>query len=304
MRSVRIGHLIGLWRARWLALSVPFLLSICGAQDVDPNTTRQASPSTAGIKAPPDVAVPPAGATRTTSGLAMVVITPGSGVDYPAGDDCVVISFTAWKRNGSLASTSGPNGQSTVQCLSSAIPGIAEALKLMVTGEERRVWIPAELAFAPHMAHHGAKHLHEEPAPPMDLTVDLKLIRILKAPLPPVDLTAPPRTVSRTPLGVAIQVLKQGTGTKHPSMSSWITVQYTGWTTDGKLFESTVMSGHPVTLLLGTALPGWREALPLMVAGEKVRLWIPAVQAYGDRPIQRMVPAGNLVYDLELVGVQ
>jgi len=289
----------------WLGVGLASLLLItaCGAQDIDANT-KTLAPLPAGLAAPPDVADPPAEAIKTASGVAMMVVTSGSGVDHPAGDDCVVLSFTAWKRDGSLVSTSGRGGQSTVQCLSSAIPGIAEALRSMVAGEERHVWIPAELAFAAHVAHHGTKHVHEEPAPPPDLTVDVKLIRILKAPLPPADLTTPPRTASRTPLGVAIQVLVQGTGPKHPSMTSWVTLEYSGWTTDGKLFESTTISGHPATLLLGTALPGWREALPRMVTGEKVRLWIPAAEAYGDRPVERMVPAGNLVYDMELVAFQ
>ena len=87
-------------------------------------------------------------------------------------------------------------------------------------------------------------------------------------------------------------------------MSSRATVNYSGWTADGKLFESTAMSGHPAAFLVGTALPGWREALPSMVVGEKVRLWIPAALAYGEHPMERKAPAGNLVYDIELIGLE
>jgi peptidylprolyl isomerase len=234
----------------------------------------------------------------------MVVIKHGSGTEHPAGDDCAVIRFTAWKRDGSLASTSGPSGQSAVQCLTTAIPGISEALESMVDGEERRLWVPAELAFAAHIAHHGNKHLDAAQDPPADLTIDLQLIRVLKAPLPPPDLKTPPRTATRTPSGVAILVLKQGAGTKHPTRSDWVTLDYSGWTTDGKLFETTIMSGHPGDFLLSTTLPGWRDALSEMVTGEKARVWIPAALAYGNRPSETMVPAGDLVYEIELLAVR
>jgi FKBP-type peptidyl-prolyl cis-trans isomerase len=55
---------------------------------------------------------------------------------------------------------------------------------------------------------------------------------------------------------------------------------------------------------MGTTLAGWREGLQYMVTGEKARLWIAAALAYGDRPADKMVPAGDLVYDIELVDFQ
>ena len=130
----------------------------------------------------------------------------------------------------------------------------------------------ADLAFSTHVAHHGNKKMHEKPPPELELTVDLALIKILKAPQAPVDLRTVPRTAFRTPLGVRVQVLEPGTGTKHPAMSSQVTLNYSGWTVAGNIFESTMMSGHPATFLVGTALAGWRDALPYMVVGERVRL--------------------------------
>jgi FKBP-type peptidyl-prolyl cis-trans isomerase len=249
------------------------------------------------------VAAPPPDAIRTASGLAMTVLQTGSGTDRPHGDDCAIIRFTAWARDGSLFSTSGRHGETSTQCLAAAIPGIAEALTAMTPGEKRRIWVPSELAFAAH-AHHGAKMMQGDPAPKSDLTIDLELVRILKAAEKPLDLKSPPSSAFRTPSGIAILVLAAGTGTKHPSPSSRVTLNYTGWTADGKLFESTVTSGHPAVFFLGTTLAGWREGLEHMVAGEKARLWIPAALAYGDRPVDKMVPAGDLVYDIQLVDFQ
>ncbi len=254
--------------------------------------------------APPDVARPPAGARKLGSGVATEALRSGSGRTRPSGNDCVEVSFLAWKRDGSLAAASGPHGESSIQCLSAAIPGIAIALESMVAGEKRRVWVPADFSVATHMAHHAGHIMHDDETPRTDLTFDLELIRVLQAPPIPPDLTTPPRTAYRTPSGVSIQMLKPGLGAGHPAASSRVTLNYTGWSTDGKVFESTMMSEHPVTVQLGTALPGWREALPYMVLGEKARLWIPAGLAYGDHPSNPMLPAGRLVYDIELVGLQ
>jgi FKBP-type peptidyl-prolyl cis-trans isomerase len=266
--------------------------------------TSQARPT---VPAPPDVAKPPAGARASASGLVMRVLQAGSGDDHPTGDDCMLLSYTAWKRDGTLFSTSGLHGESIVQCLTTTIPGISEAVKEMVTGEKRRIWVPAESASASddHVAHHEIKLLHKDPETPrVPLTFDVELIRIMKAPPTPADLRAPPESAFSTPGGVRVHVLREGSGTTHPAMTNWVTLNYSGWTTDGKLFESTIMSGHSAAFLLGTVLPGWREALQYMVQGEKARIWVPVAMAYGQHPPGKMFPAGDLVYDIELISFQ
>jgi FKBP-type peptidyl-prolyl cis-trans isomerase len=254
--------------------------------------------------APPDVASPPADAIQTASGIAMLVLHPGNASDHPRSDDCVVVSFTGWKRDGSLFSTSGLHGESATQCLTAAIPGISEALLAMTLGEKRRIWIPARLAFAAHVAHHGTKHLHQDPPPPVDLTFEVELIRILKAPMTPPDPSTIPKSALRTPSGLVLEILREGAGTRHPDPGSRVTLNYTGWTADGTLFESTVMSGHPASFQLGTTLPGWREGLQAMVVGEKARLWVPAALAYGEQPNDKLVPAGDLIFEIELIDIQ
>jgi peptidylprolyl isomerase len=255
--------------------------------------------------APPDVQQPPADALLAASGIAMTLLKSGSGNQHPAGEDCVVVKFSAWKRDGSLLATSGAHGESTVQCLITAIPGVAEVVKLMVPGEKRRIWVPAELAFTVESAHHHqAKGVHPVPQPKFDVTFDVELVRILKGPSTPADLKAPPQTAQRLSSGVVIEILNPGTGTRHPRMDSHVTLNYSGWSPDGVLLESTIMSGHPAIVLVGTALPGWRELLPLMVTGEKVRIWIPADLAYGEGAFRPTAPAGNVVYDIELESVE
>jgi peptidylprolyl isomerase len=82
-----------------------------------------------------------------------------------------------------------------------------------------------------------------------------------------------------------------------------VRVHYTGWTTDGKMFDSSVMRGQPVAFGLSQVIKGWTEGVQLMKVGEKTRFWIPGNLAYGDTPTRPGAPAGTLVFDIELVEI-
>jgi FKBP-type peptidyl-prolyl cis-trans isomerase len=116
----------------------------------------------------------------------------------------------------------------------------------------------------------------------------------------PSDVKAPPKDATKTPSGLAYKVVKPGTGKAHPTATSSVTVNYTGWTTDGKMFDSSVTRGQPATFPLNRVIAGWTEGVQLMVEGEKVRFWVPENLAYkGQRP-----PLGMLVFDVELIKIQ
>ena len=72
-------------------------------------------------------------------------------------------------------------------------------------------------------------------------------------------------------------------GTK-PTEDATVTVHYTGWTTDGKMFDSSVTRGKPAEFPLRGVIAGWTEGLQLMVVGEKTRFWIPENLAYQGKP--------------------
>ncbi len=118
-------------------------------------------------------------------------------------------------------------------------------------------------------------------------------------PAPP-DVAAPPSDAEKSPSGLASKVLTAGTGTTHPRASDSVTVHYTGWTTDGNMFDSSVSRGAPSTFPLNRVIGGWTEGLQLMVVGEKRRFWIPQDLAYGGR----RPPLGMLVFDVELLAIQ
>ncbi len=121
-------------------------------------------------------------------------------------------------------------------------------------------------------------------------------------PIPaPSDVAAPPADAMRTPSGLASKILRVGLGDVKPTLRSTVVVHYTGWTTDGQMFDSSVANGKAIEMGVSQFIPGWIEGLQLMRIGEKRRLWIPANLAYAGSPT---MPQGMLVFDIELLNVR
>jgi FKBP-type peptidyl-prolyl cis-trans isomerase len=247
--------------------------------------TLQAQTSTP-IPAPPDVAAPPADASKTASGLATKVLTPTTSKDHPTKDDLVTVEYTGWTTDGKMFDSSAKNAKPSVFPVNRVIPGFSEGLQLMAPGEKRRLWIPEALAYK-----------GQEGRPKGMLVFDVRLIDMPNR--PPADVKAPPADAKKTASGLAYKVLTAGTGGRHPKPSDQVTVHYTGWTTDGKMFDSSVVKGQPASFAVDGVIPGWTEALQLMVEGQKLRVWIPEKLAYkGQSP-----PYGMLVFDVELIKI-
>ena len=116
---------------------------------------------------------------------------------------------------------------------------------------------------------------------------------------PPRTVKAPPTAALKTKSGLRHQLIKRGTGKVHPKIGDMVTVNYTGWTTDGKTFDTTV-GRRPETFGVDEVIKGWTEGLQLMVEGEKRRFWIPEPLAYRGRK----APYGMLVFDVELLKIE
>ena len=119
-------------------------------------------------------------------------------------------------------------------------------------------------------------------------------------PAPP-DVAGPPDDAEVTASGLASKIVEAGTGTQRPGPTSTVTVHYTGWHTNGEMFDSSVTRGAPASFPLNGVISGWTEGVQLMVPGETRRFWIPEDLAYGGRP---GYPAGVLVFDVELISIQ
>lgn len=256
-------------------------------------TMTSASFAQDSIPAPDDVAAPPADAVVTDSGLASKVLQAGSGDEHPEGSDLVEVHYTGWTTDGNMFDSSVVRGEPIGLPLDGVIVGWTEGLQLMVVGEKRRFWIAEELAY------------QGRPDRPAGMLVfDVELLAIQKKPTPPPvpdDVAAPPQDAEITRTGLASKVLTAGTGTEHPKRSSEVTVHYSGWTTDGQLFDSSIMRGQPASFPLNRVIAGWTEGVQLMVVGEKRRFWIPEKLAYEG---QDGAPKGMLIFDVELLAIK
>ena len=109
--------------------------------------------------------------------------------------------------------------------------------------------------------------------------------------------------VTETASGLQYEVLVQGDGAK-PGPATKVTTHYHGTTIDGKVFDSSVQRGSPLSFGLNQVIPGWTEGLQLMPVGSKYRLFIPYNLAYGERGAGASIPGGAaLIFDVELIAI-
>ncbi|MBX4190746.1 FKBP-type peptidyl-prolyl cis-trans isomerase [Candidatus Saccharibacteria bacterium] len=103
---------------------------------------------------------------------------------------------------------------------------------------------------------------------------------------------------------IRCQDSKIGTGAT-AAASSTITVIYTGaLAKDGKIFESSLDSGQPLTQALSGLIPGWQDGIPGMKVGGQRRIFIPAQYAYGDVAAGKIPANSDLVFDVTLLAVK
>ena len=170
----------------------------------------------------------------------------------------------------------------------------------MVVGEKRRMDPSEPRVRGASEARRGARG---------NFTFDVELLDIKVAPPPPpvpVDVAAAPASAKRTASGLAYRVLTPTTNPSaaRPTASSTVIVNYTGSTTDGKMFDSSVTRGKPATFPLAHVDRRMDEGLQLMKVGDTARFWIPGNLAY-DKSTRAGAPHGTLVFDVEeLLGIE
>ena len=110
----------------------------------------------------------------------------------------------------------------------------------------------------------------------------------------------------KTSSGLEYIETEAGTGAQAEAGKT-VSVHYTGKLQDGKVFDSSVSRGDPITFQLGKGkvIKGWDEGIALMKVGSKAQLIIPPDLAYGERGAGGVIPPNaTLVFDVELVDVK
>lgn len=106
------------------------------------------------------------------------------------------------------------------------------------------------------------------------------------------------------PSGLQYLVLTEGTGAK-PAADSQVTVNYEGFLVDGTKFDSSIDRGEPTTFGVNQVIKGWTEALQLMPAGSKWKLFIPYDLAYGAQGAGQLIPPyATLIFEVELLEIK
>lgn len=110
--------------------------------------------------------------------------------------------------------------------------------------------------------------------------------------------------VVTTASGLQYEVLKKSDGAK-PAATDRVNVHYHGTLLSGKVFDSSVERGQPITFGVQEVIKGWTEALQLMTVGSKYKLFIPSELAYGDNGAGPDIgPGETLVFEVELLAIE
>lgn len=230
---------------------------------------------------------PPEDTEKTAGGVAYKITKEGAG-DKPGADQIVTFHFTAKTMEGQKVQDTREQPSPPSVPLDKLPPALGELLADMKAGEQRQSWLP------------------EPQAPGGFIVADLELISFKTAPPPPPvpeDVAAVPADAVTTESGLAHKLIAAGAGEEKPKATDTVKVHYSGWMTDGKMFDSSVTRGEPTEFPLNGVIKGWTEGVQLMVVGEKRRFWIPEGLAYGPLVPGSDRPGGMLVFDIELLEI-
>ena len=234
---------------------------------------------------------------ETTSGLKYIIVKKGADKTSAKSGEMVTVHYSGYFKDGLMFDSSVKRGQPIKFTLGQGqvIKGWDEALQLMGTGDKYRLIIPYQLAY-------GEKGRGQSIPPKADLIFDVELV--FHQPELKIEVydTKGKDTIT-TKSGLKMIAISNAEGDK-PTVGQTVSVHYSGYLEDGKMFDSSVKRGTPIEFPVGVGkvIKGWDEALLLMHKGEKYRLIIPADLAYGERGAGGVIPPGaTLIFDVMLV---
>ncbi|GGA74023.1 hypothetical protein GCM10011521_10270 [Arenimonas soli] len=265
----------------WLPAALVLMLLCAGA-----------GAQVASLPAPAPLDAPPPKATGTATGMAYLVLKAGPDPSAFVREPVIEYRLDGWSADGVTRFNSRETGTTTapIRELVRFQPGLARALLTTPVGETRRWWL-SSAAMAP-----GYPGM-----PALAHVLDVTVVGGSDPTKAPPDVAAVPEEATRTPSGLAYKVLASGPGGARPSPGDIVLVHYTGWTPDGRVFDSSVTRGSRASLPLDRVIPGWQEGLQLMARGDRFRFWVPGALAYDPAPVPG-APLGMLVFDITLYG--
>lgn len=232
--------------------------------------------------------------TETDSGLKITVVENGRGPRLTKGMR-LVVHYTGYFEDMSVFDSSIEREEAIELILgrSMVIKGWEEGLTKLRQGDKARLWVPYELAYGEQ---------GRGPIPPRtDLIFDIEILEAEQMKKVEPFQTAGKDTLS-TESGLQYIIVNGGRG-DYPAEGSIVTVHYTGYLPDGKIFDSSVERKQAFTFVLGQGqvIPGWDEGIALMQKKAKYRFIVPPDMAYGQRRTGPIPPNATLIFDVELI---
>ncbi len=234
----------------------------------------------------------------TASGLKYIVVKKGSEKNPLAkAGEVVTVQYSGYFKDGLMFDSSVKRGQPIKFTLGQGqvIKGWDEGLQLMRSGDQFRLIIPYQLAY-------GENGRGKSIPPKSELTFDVELVYNQ----PEIKIEAyntKGKDTITTASGLKMIPIKT-TNLQSPKVGQTVTVHYSGYLTNGKMFDSSIRRDDPIKFEVGQhkVIPGWDEALLKMKKGEKYRLIIPANLAYGEKGAGNVIPPNaTLIFDINLI---
>ncbi|HEX8515588.1 MAG TPA: FKBP-type peptidyl-prolyl cis-trans isomerase [Bacteroidia bacterium] len=237
---------------------------------------------------------------KTASGLKLITVQTNKSGEQAVSGTKVVANYSAFFTDGKMFDSSIERGQPLKANIGKGqlFTGLEEGIALMRKGEKARMIIPSKLAF-------GEKGSGPIPAN-ADLVFDIELVDVQKV-VPPVKYDIAGIEGKKTASGITYYEVKKSGSPVKATAGKTVKVHYSGYLADGTLFDSSVERGEPIEFPLGQAyvIQGWEEGIALMSVGDKLRLVIPYLLAYGEEGRPPLIPAkADLTFDVELVEVK
>lgn len=219
----------------------------------------------------------------------------GTGEPCPAGSN-VTVHYTGWTTDGTVFDSSKKTGGPANVALGDRIRGWQIGIPGMKAGGIRKLVIAPAMGYGPKA---------EKNIPPNStLIFEVELVSFeRKEPKKMLDgsdgTETDPGLREVTP-GVKARDLKEGIG-EAVKPNATVTIHYTGWLTDGTVFDSSRARGEPSTFPLGSLVKGWQEGIPGMKPGGIRKLVIAPEKGYGSQDKGTIPPNSTLIFEIELL---
>lgn len=237
----------------------------------------------------------------TQSGLQYIVVSRSKeNTAKPMKGDVVSVHYTGYLLDGKIFDSSRERDQPIELPIGvgRVIKGWDEGIQLMSVGDKMRLIIPANLAY-------GEQGAGGVIPPNATIIFDVELMAIKEGPKP-FDVKGKDTITTASGLKYIVVEKAQQPGPQAADGTT-VSVHYTGYLLDGKIFDSSLERGQPISFKLGEGrvIRGWEEGIKLMSVGDKMKLIIPANLAYGEQGAGGVIPPNaTIIFDVQLMDVQ